>query len=533
MNHSLRSLLLIAMLALSGLMHSDAFAQDNPPAPPEPAAAPEAPPNVEVEVERAREATEDERNREWNGRDRENVVLNIGDDSKLPAGETAAGVISVFGSAEAAGDVHEAVIAIGGDARATGSVGEAVVALLGNTYVDGKVGEAVLAVMGDVELGPNARVTGDVVSVGGRIIRDPGSTVTGTQQQISFGGFGKLEGLRAWFKECLLYGRPLAFDADVQWAWWLAFGFLALYVVIALLFDSAVQRCVETLEARPAQTVLAAILSVLLSPVMVTLLAITIIGIALIPFLGIGLFCAGLFGKAVVLGALGRRVTRFTGIAPLGHVAFAVFIGGLIAMLIYTVPVLGFIAYNVLGFIGLGAVIFTLILAVRPTNGAAAPAVAPAAAMEAGTIPTAAAPPPPQAPPVNPSNLEFTTLPRAGFWVRMGALLIDALLIGVLVQWMEPTGHLMLVALAGYGALMWKLKGTTVGGIIFNLRVVRTDARDIEWETAIVRALGCFLSLVPAGLGFFWMLFDSNRQTWHDKIAGTIVVRVPKSQTFV
>jgi hypothetical protein len=228
----------------------------------------------------------------------------------------------------------------------------------------------------------------------------------------------------------------------------------------------------------------------------------------------------------VVLGALGRRITRFTGIAPLSHVAFAVLVGGLIATLLYTVPVLGYIAYNVLSFIGLGAVTYTLILAVRP-----APAVAAAAGPAAD--PAAPAAPPPEPRPINPSNLEFTTMPRAGFWVRMGALFVDVLLIGVLVEWMEPTGHLMLVALAGYGALMWKLKGTTVGGIIFNLRVVRADARDIEWETAIVRALGCFLSLLPAGLGFFWMLFDTNRQTWHDKIAGTIVVRVPKSQTFV
>ena len=542
MNHSLRSLLLIAMLALSGLTHTDAFAQQTPPAPSEP----EAPPEVELEIERATEAAEDaardaerarrelERATEWRGRNHENVVLHIGDDSKLPAGESAAAVISIFGSAEAAGDVYEAVVAIGGNARATGSVGEGVVALLGNTYVDGKVGEAVIAVMGDVELGPNARVTGDVVSVGGRIIRDPSATITGTQQQIAFGEhFGRMEGLRAWFKECLLYGRPLAFDSEVRWAWWLAFGFLALYVAIALLFDSSVQRCVETLEERPAQTVLAAILTVLLSPVMIVVLAITVIGIALIPFLGIGLFCAALFGKAVVLGALGRRVTRFTGIAPFGHVAFAVLIGGLIAMLIYTVPVLGYIAYNVLSFIGLGAVAYTLIIAIRPANVAPAPTVATATPDGSGAVPPVPPPPPPQAPPVNPSNLEFTTMPRAGFWVRMGALFIDALLIAVLVEWMEPTGHLMLVALAGYGALMWKLKGTTVGGIIFNLRVVRVDARDIEWETAIVRALSCFLSLVPAGLGFFWMLFDSNRQTWHDKIAGTIVVRVPKQQTFV
>lgn len=554
MNHSLRSLLLIAMLALAGLVHIDAFAQQTPPAPPEPAVEPEAPRKIaiQIEIERAQEAAKDaereaerarreaERALQWQGRNHENVVLHIGDDSKLPANETAAAVIAIFGSAEAAGDVYEAVVAIGGNARATGSVGEAVVALLGNTYVDGKVGEAVIAVMGDVELGPNAQVTGDVVSVGGKIVRDPGSTITGTQQQIAFGEhFGRMEGLRAWFKECLLYGRPLAFDSDVQWAWWLAFGFLALYVVIALLFDSSVQRCVETLEERPAQTVLAAILTVLLSPVMVVLLAITVVGILLIPFLAIGLFCAAVFGKAVVLGALGRRITRFTGIAPLGHVAFAVFIGGLIAMLIYTVPVLGYIAYNVLSFIGLGAVAYTLIIAVRPANAVTAPAVAPGAVMvapdaasgftEGGAVP----PSPPQAPPVNPSNLEYTTMPRAGFWVRMGALFIDALLITVLVEWMEPTGRLMLVVLAGYGALMWKLKGTTVGGIIFNLRVVRVDARDIEWETAIVRALSCFLSLVPAGLGFFWMLFDSNRQTWHDKIAGTIVVRVPKSQTFV
>lgn len=115
----------------------------------------------------------------------------------------------------------------------------------------------------------------------------------------------------------------------------------------------------------------------------------------------------------------------------------------------------------------------------------------------------------------------------------MGALALDALIVGVVMSWLEPGDRLFLVALAGYGALMWKLKGTTVGGIVCNLRVVRTDGRDIEWETAIVRALGCFLSLIPAGLGFIWMVFDNNRQTWHDKIAGTVVVRVPRNTPLV
>jgi uncharacterized RDD family membrane protein YckC len=84
------------------------------------------------------------------------------------------------------------------------------------------------------------------------------------------------------------------------------------------------------------------------------------------------------------------------------------------------------------------------------------------------------------------------------------------------------------VLLAIYGAIMWKLRGTTVGGIVFDLHVVRMDGRPVDWETAIVRALGCFLSLAVAGLGFIWIAFDHDRQAWHDKIAGTVVVRAKR-----
>jgi uncharacterized RDD family membrane protein YckC len=80
---------------------------------------------------------------------------------------------------------------------------------------------------------------------------------------------------------------------------------------------------------------------------------------------------------------------------------------------------------------------------------------------------------------------------------------------------------------------MWKLKGTTVGGIVFGLKVARLDGRPVDWATAIVRALGCFLSMVIVGLGFIWIVFDEERQAWHDKIAGTVVVRVPKGVSLV
>jgi len=76
--------------------------------------------------------------------------------------------------------------------------------------------------------------------------------------------------------------------------------------------------------------------------------------------------------------------------------------------------------------------------------------------------------------------------------------------------------------------VMWKLRGATIGGIICQLQVVRTDGRGIEWETVVVRALGCFLSAIPLGLGFIWIAFDENRQAWHDKLAGTVVVRSPR-----
>ena len=542
MKRLFRNWMSIALLTGLGGMQV-AMAQEPPEAP-----APPAPPAVErenepqIELERAEEnaaAEEAERRTEERREHRsrhghENVLVHIGDDSTLPAGEYADSVIAIFGSASSAGEVGEAVVAIAGNASATGPVGDAVVAIFGDVYVDAEVGHDVVAMMGNVKLGPNAVVHGELVSVGGAITRDPAAVVHGPQQQISFGqNFGRLEWLKPWFENALLYGRPLAFESSLAWAWWLAAGFLALYVLLAVMFDQGMQRCVTTLEEKPAQTVLASVLAVLFAPVLIMILAVTVVGIPIVPFLLLGLFCAGLFGKAAVLATIGRRITRFTGIGAFGHVAFATLIGGLIVLLLYVVPVFGFIAFNLIGVLGLGVVVYTLMLAMRSNHAAVAapaasmpgaPGVAAAGVVGDGTVPPASAPP------LSPSNVELAAQPRAGFWIRVGALALDALLVIVIVNVLEPVDNFFALLLAAYGAVMWKLRGTTIGGIICNLRVVRTDGQDIGWETAIVRALGCFLSFIPLGLGFIWMVFDNNRQTWHDKIAGTVVVRVPRSQ---
>jgi uncharacterized RDD family membrane protein YckC len=115
----------------------------------------------------------------------------------------------------------------------------------------------------------------------------------------------------------------------------------------------------------------------------------------------------------------------------------------------------------------------------------------------------------------------------------MAALLLDILLVGIVLHSVHEGSHFELLVLATYGAVMWKLKGSTIGGIICGLRVVRLDGRPIDWPTAIVRALSCFLSLAVVGLGFLWIAIDADRQAWHDKIAGTVVVRAPKGASLL
>lgn len=457
-------------------------------------------------------------------------VVNIGADSNLRRGETADSVVSVFGSSSSDGAAGD-VVSVLGDTRVTGTVSDDAVAVLGSTYVDGKVHGDAVAVLGNMELGPNAEIDGNVVAIGGVLQRDPAAIVHGNVQDI-FGSFGNVGWLRTWIHHCLLYGRPLALVHGLGWAWGLAFTFLALYAGLALLFREGLTRCVQTFEAQPGRAVLAALIAMLLTPVLVVLLCVTVIGIPAVPFVVFGLFCAGLFGKAVMLAWLGRRLTGNRGAGPASHPAVAVLIGGILVMALYLVPVLGFLVYKLLGLLGLGAVVYTVILAARAhqtakegSRGPAAvhpPGPAPAAEAAQAQAQAAQAPPPITA-----------ALPRAGFWIRMAALLLDALLVGFLMGVLHHVYHLELLVLAAYGAVMWKLRGSTIGGIVFDLGVVRLDGREIGWETAIVRALGCFLSLAVAGLGFFWIAFDDHKQAWHDKIAGTVVVRVAKGAPLV
>ncbi len=501
----------------------------------------------------------------WTGQSDRDIV-SVGHNSELPAGESAEDVVAIMGNSEADGDVSDSVVAVMGNVTVNGTVGSGgAVAVLGNVYINGKVNGDVVAVLGNVKLGPQAVIDGEVTEVLGTVERSPTAVIQGGTVGVMSGVFGNVEALHSWFRDCLFFGRPLAPNLDVSWAWWLALAILALYVLIAAVFQKAVRRCVQTLEAHPGPSVLATIIAVLLMPIVLLALVMTVVGIAVIPLLWIALLCAGIFGRVVAIAWLGGRCLRFTNQETASRVMLDVLVGGLIVLALYMVPVLGFFLYVLLGVFGFGAVMYTLLLVARPAParpvsggpptgsaagmGAAASSPPPAATAAAGAPPpswtastaanssaesaTTAGPPPPPPPPGAPAGhtadlLDVATLPRAGFWIRMLALLIDLILVGVATSWVHHGGHGTLLLLATYGAIMWKLKGTTVGGIVCDLKVVRIGGAPLDWGTAIVRALGCFLSLVVCGLGFIWIAVDHEHQGWHDKIAGTVVVRVPK-----
>jgi hypothetical protein len=421
-------------------------------------------------------------------------VVSIGHDSTLAAGEHAESVVSIFGSSSSAGYVVT-VVSIFGDTKVTGTVLDAAVAIFGTTAIDGKVDGDAVAVFGNVELGPHAEIGGNVVSVLGTVRRDPAAIVHGGVQNIFTGDFGSLTGLRTWITHCLLYGRPLGLVPGIGWAWGLALGFLAFYVCLALLCRPAIDRCVQTFERQPGQTLLAAIVAMLLWPVLLVLLCVTLIGIAAVPFVVAAIVCAVLFGKAVMLAWIGGRITGPAGLKG-GHPAFAVLVGGAVVLALYVVPVLGFLVYHLLGILGFGTVVYTLILAGRarqaskaePTPAGVSPSSVGAASTS--TVPPAAEPAPaapeePQtaasaAPAPAPVPPQATaSMPRAGFWIRMAALLIDILLVGFAMSVLHQVVHLHLLVLAAYGAVMWKLRGSTVGGIVFDLKVVRVDGRAV------------------------------------------------------
>ena len=126
---------------------------------------------------------------------------------------------------------------------------------------------------------------------------------------------------------------------------------------------------------------------------------------------------------------------------------------------------------------------------------------------------------------------EATSVEYMGFWIRFLASLIDsvilfivALILGAITAGASP--YIQLIINILYYVLFTGLRGQTPGKMVVGIQVLTREGEVPGIGRAILReVIGKFVSGIVLLLGYIWVAFDPNKQGWHDKIAGTYVIR--------
>ncbi|MBI2019820.1 RDD family protein [Candidatus Daviesbacteria bacterium] len=114
----------------------------------------------------------------------------------------------------------------------------------------------------------------------------------------------------------------------------------------------------------------------------------------------------------------------------------------------------------------------------------------------------------------------------AGFWRRFAAWFIDGLIFWVISAISRNNFPLLVyVLMLAYATWMLGAYGATIGKMVMKIKVTKENGSKLTYSNALVRELSKLLSGIVFGLGYLWMIWDSKKQTWHDKIAKTVVVR--------
>ena len=135
-----------------------------------------------------------------------------------------------------------------------------------------------------------------------------------------------------------------------------------------------------------------------------------------------------------------------------------------------------------------------------------------------------------------------------GFWARVLATLIDSVLIMAITlpPLLAIYGLAYLEndeAISGLAdilisnilpmilvILFWAKKQATPGKMAVSARIVDAQTgKAPSVKQCVGRYFAYILSAIPLGLGFLWVAFDAKKQSWHDKLAGTVVVKVSRS----
>ncbi|MEX2222617.1 MAG: RDD family protein, partial [Candidatus Rokuibacteriota bacterium] len=151
--------------------------------------------------------------------------------------------------------------------------------------------------------------------------------------------------------------------------------------------------------------------------------------------------------------------------------------------------------------------------------------------------------PAPAAPPgsVSVDAAAPATQPRpAGFWIRVGAVLIDVVCVMAaeavfgLLLWALADDRLSTAAsrafrfLAGpcYFVFLHWTRGQTLGKMAFRIRVVDLRGGPLSFGQAVLRHLGSWFAAVILGLGYLLVAFRADKRGLHDLVAGTRVEHV-------
>jgi len=452
-------------------------------------------------------------------------VFRLGTDYTLQSGDSVREVAVVLGNATIEGHVRQTVVVVLGTAT-----------LASTAIIDGDL----LVVGGQTTIARSARVGGDLTVVAGGL--DAPSDFAPGRQQLIIGSAslrGPFAALGSWLFRGMLLGRPIV--PDLLWVWAVVGVLFLVYVLVSLLFDRSVRACAVTLTQKPLTTFGTGVLVLLLLGPVSLLLAVTVLGIAIIPVLICALLVAAVVGKAGAARWIGSRIVTETDPAQRAESLRSLVIGFAVIVVAYMIPLLGFVTWTLTSVLGIGAATLAFASAYRRENPVplypVAAAAAPATPVDAGGPTWDGEMPPVAVPrhavasgPAAVSVADVVALPRAHFRDRFFAFVLDVILVFIARQVLDRYGDggEYFLWLLVYHIGFWTWKGTTVGGIICQLRVVRVDGAPVRFVDALVRGLSSIFSLAVLGIGCLWILKDSERQAWHDRIAGTYVVKVPR-----
>lgn len=453
-------------------------------------------------------------------------IVRVGQDYTVPAGDVVYEAVTVLGDVTIEGRVDNDVIVTIGSAR------------LGSGAV---IHGSLVVIGGSATIAEGAAVHGDLALVGGVIDAPPGFYADGTQVVIGTPGIGAaLKGAVPWLTRGLLWGRLIV--PGLSWVWLIVGVVFLIGLAVNVLFDRPVRACATSIVARPLSSFLLGLLVLLLTVPVLAILGASIIGLAIVPFVLCAVVAAAIVGKVGVARAIGGTLTREPADAGRIHGVGSFVIGFALLCVAYMVPLVGLVTWVITGALGLGAAAMTFRVALRREHPVRArvPEVAPAPALAAAYTPPPAAgfdeTPVSMtadtgiAAPIPPATSGLAAYPRAAFLDRVAAFALDCILVGIAVAVLDLDRYdgAFLFWLFAYHVAFWAWRGTTLGGIVIGLRIVRVQGTELRVVDAVVRGLSSIFSIVALGIGCFWMLQDPERQMWHDKIAGTLVVKVPR-----